>query len=61
MRFDRVMELARATPTAALCEAWGANAEAVEDRKNGERPMSLREAGALAEMNVLRLEDILTR
>jgi hypothetical protein len=60
MQFERVIDLAKATPTSVLCKAWGASAEHVDSRKKGERPMSLREAGALADVHGLKLLDVLT-
>ncbi|UUG70056.1 helix-turn-helix DNA binding domain protein [Arthrobacter phage Zucker] len=60
MKFERVVNLARDTPTSVLCEAWGANAEEVATRKKGERPITIREAGALAEVHGLTLLDVLT-
>ncbi|WP_426989686.1 hypothetical protein [Pseudarthrobacter sp. Y6] len=43
-----------------LCAAWAADADDVTACTRGERPMSIREAGALAEIHGLRLEDILS-
>jgi hypothetical protein len=60
MRFERVFELAKATPTSVLCEAWGASDDAVDARKRARTPITIREAGSLAELHGLRLEDILT-
>lgn len=60
MQFDRVVGLARDTPTSVLCAAWGASPVEVFSRKSGERPMSLREAGALADVHGLKLLDVLT-
>jgi hypothetical protein len=60
MRFDRVLELANATHTSVLCEAWGATPEHVADRKRADHPMNIREAGALAELHGLKLLDVLT-
>lgn len=59
MQFDRAVKLARDTPTSVLCEAWGASPVEVFSRKSGERPMTIREAGALADMHGLKLLDIL--
>jgi len=58
--FDRVLSLARDTPTSVLREAWGASAEEVTTCKKGERPMTIREAGALAEMHGLTLQSVLS-
>jgi hypothetical protein len=60
MRFQRVVDLATATPTSVLCEVWGESSEYVVSRKRAEHPMSIREAGALAEVHGLKLLDILT-
>jgi hypothetical protein len=60
MHFQRVLELANATPTSVLCEAWGESPEHVTSVKRAERDANLREAGDLAELHGLRLEDVLT-
>ena len=60
MQFERVKSLARDTPTSVLCEAWGASAEDVAACKKGERPMTIREAGTLADLHGLTLLDVLT-
>jgi hypothetical protein len=60
MRFDRVQELANATPMSVLCEAWGASSEYVASRQRADHPMSIREAGDLAELHGLKLLDVLT-
>jgi len=59
MQFQTVVKLAADTPTMALCEAWGATPEYVAERKSAGSPMTLREAGAVAELHGLLLEDIL--
>lgn len=59
MRFQRVVELANATPTSVLCKAWGEIPEYVDSRKICEHPMTLREAGDLAELHGLTLLDVL--
>lgn len=59
MQFEHVMQLARDTPTSVLCEAWGATPADVSSRKKGERPMTIREAGALADLHGLKLLDVL--
>jgi hypothetical protein len=59
MGFERVLELAKATPTSLLCEAWGASPSYVASRKRADHPMSLREAGDLAELHGLSLLDVL--
>ncbi|GAP53828.1 hypothetical protein AHiyo6_03930 [Arthrobacter sp. Hiyo6] len=60
MGFERVVELANGTPTSVLCEAWGASPEYVTSRKRAEFPMSLREAGDLAEVHGMNLLDVLS-
>jgi hypothetical protein len=60
MRFQRVIELANNTPTSVLCEAWGESPGYVESVKRAEQSLSIREAGDLAEMHGLLLEDILS-
>lgn len=59
MGFERAVKLANDTPTSVLCEAWGASPEYVASRKRADHPMSLREAGDLAELHGLRLLDVL--
>lgn len=59
MQFERVVELARDTPISVLREAWGVTTSEVMSRKSGERPMSIREAGALADLHGLKLLDVL--
>ena len=59
MTFDRIVELARTTPTSALCAAWEAGRESALDCIKGKRPMTVREAGALAELHGMKLLDIL--
>ena len=60
MEFKRATELTRNTPSALLCEAWALTAEDVDARKRAETPLTIREAGSLAELHGLRLEDILS-
>lgn len=59
MRFERVAELARETPTSVLCEAWGAGHHYVELCKLRVHEMTIEEAGELAAVHGLRLPDIL--
>lgn len=59
MQFERAVALARDTPTTVLCEAWGTSPDVVRGRKKGEHPMTLREAGALAELHGMKLVDVL--
>jgi hypothetical protein len=60
MGFQRVVELANATPTSVLCEAWGASADDVISAKTAKRSMTISEVGALAEVHGLELLDVLT-
>ena len=60
MRFQRVIELANNTPTSVLCEAWGESPEYVASRQRQEHPLTLKEAGDLAEVHGLTLQDILS-
>ena len=60
MHFGTVISLANATPTGVLCEAWEVSPEDVAARKCGKSPMTLREAGDLAELHGMLLQDILS-
>lgn len=60
MQFEHVMQLARDTPTSVLCEAWGASPTEVSSRTKGERPMTIREVGALADLHGMKLLDVIT-
>ena len=59
MPFQRVVELANATPTSVLCETWGASPEYVELCKTAARHITIDEAGDLAALHGLKLPDIL--
>ena len=59
MEFERVLNLAEVTPMGALCAAWGESPEGVDARKRARTPLTIREAGSLAELHGLRLEDVL--
>lgn len=59
MQFERVVGLARETPTSVLCAAWGISPDEVISGKKGERPLTIREAGALADVHGLKLLDVL--
>lgn len=59
MSFKQVINLVNATPTGALCEAWGACPEYVTLCKIGVHNMTVREAGELAALHGLKLPDIL--
>lgn len=60
MHFERAIQLAAATPVGVLCEAWDTSSDDAAGAKQSKRPMTIREAGALAEVHGLKLEDILT-
>lgn len=60
MQFQSAVELANSTPANVLCEAWGESVDYVVSRQSGEHPMSLREAGDLADLHDLKLLDVLT-
>lgn len=60
MQYENIVELARDTPTSVLCEAWEANDVEVLSRQRGERPMTIAEVGALAEVHGMELLDVLT-
>ena len=59
MQFETATTMANGTSTADLCRAWGTTSDDVIDCKTGKRPMTLREAGALAELHGLKLADVL--
>lgn len=60
MQFARVSDLIDRTQASDLCAAWGTSLTDVQACKNGDRPVTVREAGALAEMHGLTLLDILS-
>jgi hypothetical protein len=60
MKFERVLNLANDTPIGVLCQVWVVSPEDVDARKRAETPLTVREAGSLAELHGLRLEDVLT-
>lgn len=60
MKFERAMKLAHITQAGALCAAWETTPEDARDCTQGKRPMTIREAGALAELHGLKLLDVLT-
>jgi len=59
MQFEQVASLAGKTMTGALCTAWETDPADVIDCERGKRPMTLREAGALAELHGLELAEVL--
>ena len=58
MEFESIVALARDTPNSELCKAWGTTKTEVISCKQGERPMTMREVGALAELHGMKLPDI---
>jgi len=60
MQFQRVKELADATPTETLCELWDACPTYVELSRIRVRNMTVEEVGELAALHGLTLPDILT-
>lgn len=59
MQFDHTYTLAKRTPTKALTEAWQMCENCTHRCTHGKRPMTIREAGALAELHGLKLLDVL--
>ena len=59
MHFERVKELADATPTEALCEAWGACPDYVKLSRLRVQGLTVEEAGELAALHGLTLPDLL--
>jgi hypothetical protein len=59
MLFERVKELAEATPTEALCEAWGVGPDYVSLSRLRVQGLTVEEAGELARLHGLTLPDIL--
>lgn len=59
MQFSHTYALARTTPTKALTEAWGMCEGCATRCAHGKRPMTIREAGALAELHGMKLLDVL--
>jgi len=59
MLFERVKELTEATPTEALCEAWGAVPDYVSLSRLRVQGLTVEEAGDLAALHGLTLPDIL--
>ncbi len=59
MQFELIANLANATPNGVLCDAWAVDREAVDARKRAETPLTIREAGSLAELHGMKLEDVL--
>lgn len=60
MQFVRLETLVNSTPTEALCATWGLSPEDVDARKSERTPLTIREAGSLAELHGLGLEDVLS-
>lgn len=59
MQFDNTYTLARTTPTKALTEAWQMCENCAHRCAHEKRPMTIREAGALAELHGMTLLDVL--
>ena len=59
MQFENAYALATDTPAMKLGKAWGMCETCVARCTHGKRPMTIREAGALAEIHGLKLLDIL--
>ena len=59
MGFERIQNLANSTPTDVLTTAWGLSPEDVDARKQARTPLTIREAGSLAELCGMKLEDVL--
>lgn len=60
MQFARLAALVQATPSSTLRAAWGISSEDVDARKNEGTPLTVREAGSLAELHGMTLEDVLS-
>lgn len=54
-----MIALLKATPTTSLSLLWGMSQSAVRARKKGEQPLTIKEAGLLAQMHGMNLEHIL--
>jgi single-strand DNA-binding protein len=59
MKFEHVVTLARETPIEALSDACGLQEVEALRIQHGKRPLTIREAGALAELHGLKLQDVL--
>lgn len=60
MQFARLTELVHTTPSAELCEAWGASPGYVSLVRARTSNMTVQEAGELAAIHGLTLPDILS-
>lgn len=56
----KILALAQSTDTTDLCLAWGLSRASVMARKNGERPLTVKEVGALAYLHKMTLAGILS-
>lgn len=54
-----MVALLQAAPTTALASLWGISPSAVRARKKGEQPLTIKQAGLLAQMHGMNLEHIL--
>lgn len=59
MQFESADALATKTPSHALSAAWGMCEVCAARCTHGKRPMTIRQAGALAELHGMKLLDIL--
>jgi hypothetical protein len=59
MQFQHITTLASDTPTETLSRAWGTCQDDAMAAQKGKRPMTIREAGALAELHGMKLEDVI--
>lgn len=56
----KILALAQSTETNSLCKAWGLSRSAVLARKKGERPLTVREVGALVDLLNMELSSLLS-
>jgi hypothetical protein len=59
MQFESAYALAATTPAKILGDAWLTSAEDATHCAQGKRPMTIREAGALADLHGMKLLDVL--
>ena len=57
---EEMIALARSTSADRLCKAWSLSPSAVRARKKGEQHLTIKEAGSLAQLHGLTLEDVLS-
>lgn len=56
---EPMIAILQSTPTNSLAELWGMSPGAVRARKKGEQPLTVKQAGLLAQMHGMNLEHIL--